>query len=108
MTVNNFTIYFPFFCSIKTELSEIREQANLSGGRYKQNQKFEEMRRLADTLVQEKKEWNHKKQYLEKEDQVRKEKMEKDQVYRYICLGCILTCCLRKLQKIPLSEMLSH
>ena len=38
------------------------------------------MRRLADTLVQEKKEWNHKKQYLEKEDQVRKEKMEKDQV----------------------------
>ena len=65
-------------------MSEIREQANLSGGRYKQNQKFEEMRRLADTLVQEKKEWNHKKQYLEKEDQVRKEKMEKDQVDRYL------------------------
>ena len=82
-------------------MSEIREQANLSGGRYKQNQKFEEMRRLADTLVQEKKEWNHKKQYLEKEDQVRKEKMEKDQVD--ICLSCILTCCLRKLQKNPLS-----
>ena len=82
-------------------MSEIREQANLSGGRYKQNQKFEEMRRLADTLVQEKKEWNHKKQYLEKEDQVRKEKMEKDQVD--ICLGCISTCCLRKLLKNPLS-----
>ena len=80
LTVNNFTIYFPFFCSIKTELSEIREKATLSGGRYKQNQKFEEMRRLQDTLAQEKKEWNIKKQSLEAEEKEMKAKMAKDQV----------------------------
>ena len=61
-------------------MSEIREKATLSGGRYKQNQKFEEMRRLQDTLAQEKKEWNIKKQSLEAEEKEMKAKMAKDQV----------------------------
>ena len=74
-SVNPFISY-----SIKTELSEIREKATLSGGRYKQNQKFEEMRRLQDTLAQEKKEWNIKKQSLEAEEKEMKAKMAKDQV----------------------------
>ena len=57
-------------------MSEIREKATLSGGRYKQNQKFEEMRRLQDTLAQEKKEWNIKKQSLEAEEKEMAENRE--------------------------------
>jgi len=81
--LNNLTCmvaeHFTTLESIKTELSEIREKATLSGGRYKQNQKFEEMRRLQDTLAQEKKEWNIKKQSLEAEEKEMKAKMAKDQ-----------------------------
>ena len=38
------------------------------------------MRRLQDTLAQEKKEWNIKKQSLEAEEKEMKAKMAKDQV----------------------------
>ena len=74
------SVLLTLFSSIKTELSEIREKATLSGGRYKQNQKFEEMRRLQDTLAQEKKEWKIKKGSLEAEEKEYKAKMAKDQV----------------------------
>ena len=40
-----------FYFSIKNELSEIQEKANISGGRYKQNQRFEEMRVLQGRLI---------------------------------------------------------
>ena len=53
--------------SIKTELSEIQEKARISGGRFKQNQRFEEMRKLQDDLAQEQKEWRITKDTLEKE-----------------------------------------
>ena len=43
--------YFFFSFSIKNELSEIQEKANISGGRYKQNQRFEEMRVLQGMLI---------------------------------------------------------
>ena len=66
--------------SIKTELSEIREKATISGGRYKQNQRFEEMRRLQETLAQEKKEWLTLKDTLDQEVQAKKAEMHKYQV----------------------------
>ena len=53
--------------SIKTELSEIQEKARISGGRFKQNQRFEEMRKLQDDLAEEQKEWRITKDTLEKE-----------------------------------------
>ena len=71
--------YFVFF-SVRAELSEIREKASISGGRYKQNQRFEEMRRLQDTLAREQKEWAVKKELLEQEIEVKKVEMQKYQV----------------------------
>ena len=67
-------------------MSEIREKANLSGGRYKQNQRFEEMRRLQDTLAIEKKDWFHRKEALEAEERDTKLRLAKDLV-RIVCLS---------------------
>ena len=61
-------------------MSEIREKANISGGRYKQNQRFEEMRRLQDSLAQEKKEWITLRDTIEQEVQAKKAERHKYQV----------------------------
>ena len=66
--------------SIKAELSEITEKANISGGRYKQNQRFEEMRRNQETLAQEKKDWESERNSLNKEFQEKRAEMNKNQV----------------------------
>ena len=79
MNLHKILIIISFF-SIKAELSEIREKANLSGGRYKQNQRFEEMRRLQDTLAIEKKDWFHRKEALEAEERDTKLRLAKDLV----------------------------
>ena len=73
-------MYAHFYFSIKTELSEIREKANKYGGRYKQNQRFEEMRELQDRLAQEEKEWYSKREKIEQEVEAKKNEMIKYQV----------------------------
>ncbi len=60
-------------------MSESRERANISGGRYKQNQRFEEMRRLQETLAQEKKEWFSRRDILDQECEAKKVEMLKYQ-----------------------------
>ena len=84
------------FFSIKAELSEIREKSNLSGGRYKQNQRFEEMRRLQDTLAIEKKDWFHRKEALEAEERDTKLRLAKDLVRKYN-LKFVVHYCLNEL-----------
>ena len=80
--ISYFETFFYNF-SIKTELSEIREKASISGGRYKQNQRFEEMRRLQETLAQEKKEWVTLKETMDQEVQAKKAEMHKYQVISF-------------------------
>jgi len=65
--------HFTSLESIKNELSEIQEKANISGGRYKQNQRFEEMRVLQDKLAQEKKEWKSERETLKQEVEAKKQ-----------------------------------
>lgn len=71
--------HFTSLESIKADLEEIREKANISGGRYKQNQRFEEMRRLQETLAQEQKEWYSKRESLDHEIEAKKAEMLKRQ-----------------------------
>lgn len=71
--------HFTSLESMRAELSEIREKANISGGRYKQNQRFEEMRRLQETLAQEQKDWLNKRDNLDQECEAKKAEMIKYQ-----------------------------
>ena len=71
--------HFTSLESIKTELSEIREKSLISGGRYKQNQRFEEMRRLQETLALEKKEWLTQRDNLEAQCEAKKAEMQRCQ-----------------------------
>ena len=71
--------HFTSLESIKAELSEIREKSLISGGRYKQNQRFEEMRRLQETLALEKKEWFSQRDNLEAQCEAKKAEMQRYQ-----------------------------
>ena len=71
--------HFTSLETIKAELKNERDKANYSVGRYKENQRFEEMRHLQETLAQEKNEWVSQKKGLEAECEAKKAEMAKYQ-----------------------------
>lgn len=71
--------HFTSLETIKAELKNERDKANYSVGRYKENQRFEDMRNLQETLAQEKKEWLSQKEGLEAECEAKKAEMGKYQ-----------------------------
>ncbi len=86
------SIKYDFFSSLKAEVADARERTKLTGGRYRQNQLLDELRRLRESLARERKQWTQERDEKELEMANKRRELERMQVgdkcfrYYFTCL----------------------